>query len=101
MLLNRESLHLLSIKRIVTLMESVQPGIVDRFPGHRDRILRKYFQDEGVAELCRDYDCLIEALDAAKSRQGTASQASDRQQELLELANELEKELLERLGLRY
>ena len=53
-----------------------------------------------MVELCRDYDCLIETLEAAKSRQVTASQASDRQQELLELANELEKELLERLGLR-
>jgi transposase-like protein len=83
-----------------THMIKVEPHIVARFPGQRDRILQKYFQDEAVAELCRDYDCLIETLEAAKSRQGTASQASDRQQELLELANELEKELLERLGLR-
>ena len=79
-------------------MSMVEPHIVDRFPGHRDRILRKYFQDEAVAELCRDYDCLIETLEAAKSRQSTGSQASDRQQELLELANALEEELLDRLG---
>ena len=79
-------------------MSQVAPHIVDRFPGYRDRILRKCFQDEAVAELCRDYDCLIEMLEAAKSRQGADSQASDRQQELLELANALEKELLNRLG---
>ena len=79
-------------------MSMVEPHIVDRFPGHRDRILRKCFQDAAVAELCRDYDCLIEALEAAKNRQGTTSHANDVRQELLELANTLEQELLGRLG---
>ena len=79
-------------------MSQIGPRIIDRFPGYRDRILRKYFQDGAVAELCRDYDCLIEMLEATTSRQGTASQASDIRQELLELANALEKELLDRLG---
>lgn len=81
-------------------MSLVEPHIVDQFPGYRDRILRKYFQHEAVVELCQDYDCLIETIEVAKSRQVTTSQASNRQQEMLELANELEKELLERLGLR-
>ena len=79
-------------------MSQLEPHIVDRFPGHRDRILRKCFQDASVAELCRDYDCLIEALEAAKTRQGAASQASEFRRELLELANALEQELLDRLG---
>jgi transposase-like protein len=79
-------------------MSQIEPRIVDRFPGYRERILRKYFQDAAVSELCRDYDCLIETLEATKSRQGTASQASDLRQELLELAKALEKELLVRIG---
>jgi hypothetical protein len=79
-------------------MSQIEPRIVERFPGYRDRILRKCFQDAAVAELCRDYDCLIEALEAAKSQQGVASQASDIRQDLLELANALEQELLDRLG---
>lgn len=79
-------------------MTQVEPRIVERFPDHRERILHKYFQDAAVAELCRDYDCLIETLEAAKSRQGAASQAGDIRQELLELAGALEQELLDRLG---
>ncbi len=79
-------------------MSQIEPRIVDRFPGYRDRILRKCFQDAAVAELCRDYDCLIETLEATTSRQGTASQASDIRQELLGLVNALEKELMGRLG---
>ena len=79
-------------------MKVIEPRIVNRFPGYRDRILKKCFQDVAVAELCRDYDCLIETLEAAKSRQGIASQASDLRQELLELAEALEKELLVRIG---
>ena len=79
-------------------MSQIEPRIVDRFPGYRERILRKYFQDVAVAELCRDYDCLIKTLEAAKSRQGTASHAGDLRKELLELVNALEKELLVRIG---
>lgn len=79
-------------------MSQIEPRILERFPGYRERILRKYFQDVAVAELCRDYDCLIETLEAAKSRQGTASQAGDLRQELLDLANALEQELMDRLG---
>ena len=79
-------------------IEPLEPRIVGRFPGYRERILRKYFQDVAVAELCRDYDCLIETLEAAKSRQGTASQASELRRELLDLAKALEKELLVRIG---
>jgi hypothetical protein len=78
-------------------MSQVEPRIVERFPAHRDRILRKCFQDAAVAELCRDYDCLIETLESAKPRHGTA-QASDIRQELQELVNALEQELLDRLG---
>ena len=79
-------------------MSQIEPRIVDRFPGYRERILRKYFQDVAVAELCRDYDCLIETLEAAKSRQGTDGQVSNICRELLELANTLEQELMDRLG---
>jgi len=79
-------------------MSQVAPRIVERFPAHRERILRKCFQDAAVAELCRDYDCLLETLEAAKLRQDTASQASDIRQDLQELATALEQELLDRLG---
>jgi hypothetical protein len=79
-------------------MSQLEPHIVDRFPGHRDRILRKCFQDAAVAELCRDYDCLIEALEAEKPWQNTTSQASETREELLQLAKALEQELLDRLG---
>ena len=79
-------------------MSQIEPRILERFPGYRERILRKYFQDVAVAELCRDYDCLIETLEAAKSRQGTARKASNIYQELLDLANALEQELMDRLG---
>jgi hypothetical protein len=83
-------------------MDQIEPRIVDRFPGHRERILQKRFQDSAVAELCRDYDCLIETLEAAGNRQGaTGGQASETRKELLELAIALEKELLDRLGLGY
>jgi hypothetical protein len=76
-------------------MSQVAPRIVDRFPGYRERILRKCFQDVAVAELCRDYDTLIEALETAESSQDSAS---DVHQELLELVNALEQELMDRLG---
>lgn len=79
-------------------MSQLEPHIVERFPGYRDRILRKCFQDAAVAELCRDYDCLIEALEAEKPRQGKIGQANDVRQELLQLANALEQELLDRIG---
>lgn len=79
-------------------MSQIEPRIVERFPIHRERILRKCFQDAAVAELCRDYDCLIETLEAAKPVQETAGQTSDARQELLELVNALEQELLDRLG---
>jgi hypothetical protein len=76
-------------------MKVIEPCIVNRFPGYREHILRKCFQDVAVAELCRDYDTLIEALETAESRQGTAS---DVHQELLELVSVLEQELMDRLG---
>ena len=79
-------------------MSQIEPRIVERFPSHRDRILRKCFQDAAVAELCRDYDCLIETLESAKPRPGTTGQAHDTRQDLLELAKALEQELLDRLG---
>lgn len=77
-------------------MGQIEPRIVERFPDYRERILRKCFQDAAVAELCRDYDCLIETLDAEKARQGTAT--SDLHEDLLELVNALEEELMDRLG---
>jgi hypothetical protein len=79
-------------------MNQVEPRIVERFPGYRERILRRCFQDAAVAELCRDYDCLIETLETAKPRQDTASEASDIREELQKLVNALEQELLDRLG---
>lgn len=118
-------------------MNQVEPRIVERFPTLRERILHECFQDATVAELCRDYDYLIAALEAAMLSNGAASQArealsnstrrrtpasmelhnldtgfrryddkerhqrppGDTCRELLQLAVDLEQELLDRLEL--
>jgi hypothetical protein len=78
-------------------MKAIEPRIIDRFPGYRERILQRCFQDAAVAELCWDYDALIEVIHAEESRQGFAKNTSGTPQELRELVNALEQELMDRL----
>ena len=71
-------------------MKAVESSIIDRFPDYRERILQRCIQDTAVAELCRDYDALMEALQADEPRQSLANDASGTRQELRELVNALE-----------
>jgi len=80
-------------------MKAIESSIIDRFPDYRERILQRCIQDTAVAELCRDYDALMEALQADEPRQSLANDASGTRQELRELVNALERELMDRLGL--
>jgi len=80
-------------------MKAIESSIIDRFPDYRERILQWCIQDTAVAELCRDYDALMEALQADEPRQSLANDASGTRQELRELVNALERELMDRLGL--
>ena len=78
-------------------MHPTEPHIVYRFPRHRERILRACFRDAAVAELCRDYDTLAEALKADEGREPPDGLSNERHTELLDLMDELERELLYRL----
>ncbi len=84
----------MSIKRIVVLMESVQPGIVEQFPSFRKRILELCATDAAVCELCEDYD---EVLNALSEISGETHVESKSVNELKELKRILEQELQERL----
>jgi hypothetical protein len=75
-------------------MQAVEPRIVERLPSHRARILRACFRDAAVAELCRDYDMLAEAQEGRVARDGLSN---ERHTELLDLMDDLERELLDRL----
>jgi hypothetical protein len=80
-------------------MEVVEPRIVERLPGHRERILRACFRDAAIAELCRDYDALLEAIEVERPDPDPGAHQDRRKHELLDLACDLEKELLDRLDL--
>ena len=78
-------------------MRPIEPQIVQRFPRNRERILRACFRDAAVAELCRDYDTLAEALIAEEGRRTADGLSNAPNSELLDLMADLEKELLDRL----
>jgi len=78
-------------------METVEPRIVERLPSHRERILRGCFRDAAIAELCRDYDALLVAIEAEQPDADSGAPAERRKHDLLDLACDLEKELLDRL----
>ena len=80
-------------------MSQVEPRITARFPEYRERILQARFRDVRVDELCRDYDAVLDALETEDAGEAAAVQrARNRQQllrqELLQLARELEQEML-------
>ena len=79
-------------------MVHVLPRIVDRFPNHSERILRARFRDAAVAELCRDYDTLVETLEALAMTKTTVEPSNTGQVEIQSLMESLEKELFERMS---
>lgn len=79
-------------------MSKVEPRITARFPEYRERILRARFRDARVDELCRDYDAVLEALEAEDAGEAAARQRARNREELLQLARKLEQEMLERLA---
>lgn len=79
-------------------MASTQPRIANRFPHYRELILRECKGDTAIGELCRDYDSLVEEIEAIESKPGSAESPDSTHHELLKLANALERELLDRLG---
>ena len=79
-------------------MVHVLPRIVERFPCHSERILRARFRDAAVAELCRDYDSLVEALEDEAMAKTTVEPSNTHQVEIQSLMESLEKELFERMS---
>ena len=78
-------------------MRTVEPRIVERLPSHRERILRACFRDAAVAELCRDYDAVLTAIEAEQAVADSNVRAERRKRDLQGLMCNLEKELLDRL----
>lgn len=67
------------------------PHIVEKLPEHRERILKARFRSAVVDDLCRDYDTVAQALSETCRLDGYDS---DVEQELLQLAGQLEEEML-------
>jgi hypothetical protein len=79
-------------------MSQVEPRIVVRFPSHRERILVARSSDDILDELCRDYDSVLEALESKGVDETAALRQAQTRQELLQLARDLEQEVLARLA---
>ena len=76
------------------------PQIVERFPKYRSRVLAVLPQDPLFAELSKDYDRVVEALELeCRSPRETGTDPEKTYRELLRLKRELEFELLERLAM--
>lgn len=76
----------------------VEPRIIERFPSYRERILRARFCDDVLDELCRDYDSVLEALEGEGVNETAALRQARTRKELLQLARDLEQEVLARLA---
>lgn len=75
------------------------PRIVERFPKYRSHVLNALPRDGVMAELCEDYDKVVEALETEEIRSGKGEGKSrETYRELVRLKRELEYELLERLA---
>ncbi len=79
-------------------MSQVEPRIVVRFPSHRERILSARSRDDVLDEMCRDYDSVLEALEGKGMDETAALRQARTRQELLQLARDLEREVLARLA---
>ena len=78
-------------------MKGAEPQIIKQFPVYRDRILRLCVDDKVTEELCTDYDLLINTIKVREIKQGANKQFSKTYKYLLELKQQLESEMLERL----
>ena len=76
-------------------MARAYPSLVERYPGYRDEVLRRRFQDKLLDELCRDYDRVVRALEVIEPESDTTNTNSE---DLRALARKLEHEFLERLA---
>ena len=79
-------------------MDGVEPRIIESLPEHRDRILQERPRDSAIDELCRDYDEVIEALEGEGADKTATRRRARTRQDLLQLAQELEQEMLMRLA---
>jgi len=79
-------------------MSQVEPRIVARFPSYRERILQARSGDGILDELVRDYDSVLEALEGKGVDETAALRQAQTRQELLQLARDLEQEVLARLA---
>ena len=79
-------------------MSQVEPRIVARFPSYRERILEARSGDDILDELVRDYDSVLEALEGKGVDETAALRQAQTRQELLQLARDLEQEVLARLA---
>jgi hypothetical protein len=79
-------------------MSQAEPRIVVSLPGHRERILSARSSDDILDELCRDYDSVLEALEGKDVDETAARRQARTRQELLQLARDLEREVLARLA---
>ena len=79
-------------------MDKVEPRIIQRLSAHRDRILRAQPNDSAIDELCRNYDEVIEALEGEGADKSAIRQRAQTRNDLLQLARELEQEMLRRLA---
>ena len=79
-------------------MCQVEPRIIERFPEYRERILQERSRGVIVDELCRDYDAILEALEAENAGEIIAHRRARTHQQLLQLARALEQEMLTRLA---
>ena len=76
------------------MMEPVYSGIVEQFPGCRERIMELCASDIAVCELCEDYDEVLKALSAIAGETHVENKSMD---DLKLLKHALEQELQERL----
>ena len=70
------------------------PRIVERFPKYGSRVLNALPRDGAMAELCEDYDKIVDALETEETctaKEGEKSHEAYR--ELVRLKRELEFEL--------
>lgn len=75
------------------------PRFVERFPKYGNIVLNAVAQDSVMAELCEDYDTVVEALEIEEARSDTKDGVpQETYRELVRLKRELEYELLERLA---
>ena len=79
-------------------MSRVIPRIAERFPRHRDEILRARFVDPELNEVCQHYDEVVDALEQEKAHKLTGEDSEDTCRELMRLSRDLERELLTRLA---